>query len=64
MRSEYCLAGGYGFAKDKGDWWMTEESYVDRRTLQRVDVMLWCGSMVIYSQGMLMLRRYQQPLQS
>jgi hypothetical protein len=31
MRSEYCLAGDYGFAKDKGDRWMTEESYVDTR---------------------------------
>jgi hypothetical protein len=38
-RSEYCLAGGYGFAKDKGDQWMTEESYVDTRTRLRVVVM-------------------------
>ena len=26
MRSEYCLAGDYGFAKDKGDRWMTEDT--------------------------------------
>ena len=37
MRSEYCLAGDYGFAKDKGDRWMTEESYVDTRVREFAD---------------------------
>ena len=36
-RSEYCLAGDYGFAEDKGDWWMTEESYVDTRVREFAD---------------------------
>ena len=37
MRSEYCLAGDYGFAKDKGDRWMTEESYVDTQVREFAD---------------------------
>ena len=28
---------GYGFAKDKGDWWMTEDSYVDTRVREFAD---------------------------
>ena len=36
-RSEYCLAGGHGFAEDKGDWWMTEDSYVDTRVREFAD---------------------------
>ena len=35
--SEYCLAGGHGFAEDKGDWWMTEDSYVDTRVREFAD---------------------------
>jgi len=30
-RSKCCLAGGHRFAEDKGDWWMTEDSYVATR---------------------------------
>jgi hypothetical protein len=28
---------GHGFAEDKGDWWMTEDSYVDTRVLEFAD---------------------------
>jgi len=28
---------GHGFAEDKGDWWMTEDSYVDTRVREFAD---------------------------
>jgi len=50
--SEYCLAGDHGFAEDKGDWWMTEDSYVDTRVREFADH-IQCNPELAYISGFL-----------